>query len=454
MPSTDIYDVLLTRSDRAQVLLLHGCAGWRLPNIAITAPPGDHRWRNTAPFNAALSEKYSLPAKTLRLLALEEQASENRLQGVLAMEAQAAFPLADGQHWYTAQEVQTLPLAIETQRDIIAQWFRQQSDVTFLAGSMPWMQPGWFVEATRWMEDTLHAAGRTITGPIEQMRSWFISCVLRAPTTGGDVWFKACPPYNRYEPPLTEALAHAYPEMLPRVLGVDNERRWLLTQGIDGVRLNQHPDTAHYLPRWEALLLQMARIQRDWERQTDTLLAWGCPDWRPATLAKEVAEQFDSIGQWFAAQGEEDSVADLSGLAAQIARLASEMDRSGLPPTFSHWDFHSGNLLANDLVCKTIDWTGGLAHPFTLLSVVYEEHHDEAVRARLRDIYLEAWRDVASLETLHAMVNKALILAAVQNALGHFTSLQYARTPWERKADEGNLRWYLLHYLPQLLSAH
>jgi hypothetical protein len=52
----------------------------------------------------------------------------------------------------------------------------------------PWAARGWFAGAERWLEDAMAAVGRPVTGPVEQVRVWELSCVLRAPTAAGDVW--------------------------------------------------------------------------------------------------------------------------------------------------------------------------------------------------------------------------------------------------------------------------
>jgi hypothetical protein len=58
-------------------------------------------------------------------------------------------------------------------------------------GGQPWAAHGWFAEAERWLRSTMERLGRPLTGPVHQARVWRLSCLLRAPTGDGDVWFKA-----------------------------------------------------------------------------------------------------------------------------------------------------------------------------------------------------------------------------------------------------------------------
>jgi hypothetical protein len=58
-------------------------------------------------------------------------------------------------------------------------------------GGRPWAARGWFAEAERWLGGAMATIGRPLTGPVEQVQVWDLSCVLRAPTAAGAVWFKA-----------------------------------------------------------------------------------------------------------------------------------------------------------------------------------------------------------------------------------------------------------------------
>ncbi len=49
---------------------------------------------------------------------------------------------------------------------------------------------------------------------MEQVRSWFLSAILRVPTTASDLYFKA-PPLYAHEPAITQAVAVRAPTLAP-----------------------------------------------------------------------------------------------------------------------------------------------------------------------------------------------------------------------------------------------
>ena len=54
-----------------------------------------------------------------------------------------------------------------------------------------WVRPEWLAEATAWIASRLEERGLERTGGIEQPHVRWWSTVLRIPTGGGTLWFKA-----------------------------------------------------------------------------------------------------------------------------------------------------------------------------------------------------------------------------------------------------------------------
>jgi hypothetical protein len=112
----------------------------------------------------------------------------------------------------------------------------------------PWTRAGWHEQAEAW-------AGM----PLEQVRSWPLSAVLR----NGSVWFKATMlPYFGHEPAITEAVG------MPRVLRSDRERGWLLVEEAEG-------EVDH-----RTSLETIAAVHRAWTTRVDEALALGAHDRR------------------------------------------------------------------------------------------------------------------------------------------------------------------------------
>jgi len=117
-----------------------------------------------------------------------------------------------------------------------------------------WSRPGWHKQAEAW-------AGM----PLEQMRIWPLSAVLR----NGATWFKAVFPRFHHEPAVTEALGR------PRVLRADHERGWMLLEHVSGEPASDH----------HRALRSIAAVHRAWADRVDEALALGAPDRRaPAEL--------------------------------------------------------------------------------------------------------------------------------------------------------------------------
>ena len=97
-------------------------------------------------------------------------------------------------------------------------------------GGQPRAARGWFAEAERWLRATMERLGRPVTGTVRQARVWRLSCVLRAPTGDGDVWFKAntTSPLFVNEGVVMGALAGLFPGQVPAPLAVEPERGWMV----------------------------------------------------------------------------------------------------------------------------------------------------------------------------------------------------------------------------------
>jgi len=93
---------------------------------------------------------------------------------------------------------------------------------------LPWAEPAWRERAERWIAEQVGRLGRDPTGPVAEvkMRPW--SAVLRAPTSAGDVYFKANLPALANEPALTRLLARIDPGHVLPVLAEEPGEGWML----------------------------------------------------------------------------------------------------------------------------------------------------------------------------------------------------------------------------------
>jgi hypothetical protein len=215
-------------------------------------------------------------------------------------------------------------------------------------GGQPWAARGWFAEAERWLRATMERLGRPVTGTVRQARVWRLSCVLRAPTGDGDVWFKAntTSPLFVNEGVVMGTLAELFPGRVPAPLAVDPERGWMVLADF-GEEVG-----------WEVPLEVVAEVARTYARMqvkatghVGRLLDAGCRDRRLDRLAAQARA-------WLAAV---EATADLpgvdaatwlspdeeAGLRAAVPRLqarCAELAGHAVPPSIVHGDLHLSNV--------------------------------------------------------------------------------------------------------------
>jgi hypothetical protein len=296
-----------------------------------------------------------------------------------------------------------------------------------MAEEIPWKQPGWIEGARAWIEAELEQLGRQASGPAEQIhiRPW--STVLRVPTRSGMLFFKACAASLRHEPALTRFLAEQRPDCMLEVFSLERKQAWMLVQD-GGSTLRSQLHGLEDLPRWEAALRLYAEVQIAMTRQAMALLELGTLDRRLEGLAEQAAGLFDEeqallIGGQYGvgAQGYRRLQACLPGFGRACQRLV----QAGIPASLHHDDLHDANIFLNGGQYRFADWGEScVTHPFfsllvNLRSAAYRFGLDEQAEPieRLREAYLQAWTEFASLKDLRQTAALATRLAMVNRAL-------------------------------------
>ena len=123
---------------------------------------------------------------------------------------------AAGMRWVDEGALGALLLARPEHGPTLRAWFDKARTGRPPATRAPWAQPTWHAVADAWILARLADVGVEATGPIEQIKCGSMSCVLRAPTTDGMVYFKASPEVFAHEAPLTAALGRLCPDTTPR----------------------------------------------------------------------------------------------------------------------------------------------------------------------------------------------------------------------------------------------
>ena len=146
-----------------------------------------------------------------------------------------------------------------------------------------------------WIDDRLAGAGLERTREPEQgqLRPW--ATVLRVPSTGGPVWFKATAPGTAFEAALYELLARAVPEYVLIPVATDPARGWILLPD-GGPSLGELEAGRTMVDALVGSLVQYARLQRALEPHVDELLAIGVSDMRPAAMPARFEQALEAIG--------------------------------------------------------------------------------------------------------------------------------------------------------------
>lgn len=323
-----------------------------------------------------------------------------------------------------------------------------------------WTQPDWLETAGTWIDTTLDQQGIRVNGPLDQfhVRPW--STVIRVPTVGGDIYFKAVAPALVQEAALTQALAQWHPACMPHVVAADAERGWMLVAD-GGRRLRSLLTSEGDIRHWEALLPTYAELQIQLSKRVDELLALGAPDRRLSTLPTTFDRLLDSTDILRLARAGDLTPSEhrrLRDAAGTFARLCEELSAYSVPESLDHGDFHDGNIFVQNGRYLFFDWgDSGITHPFFSMRTVFvslentfglEEGGPWATR--LRDCYLEPWSAYATEERLVAAFAVSEGLAPIISVLRWLPALSTLDDPTQ--SDYADAISQLLRELLSLLE--
>ncbi len=345
----------------------------------------------------------------------------------------------------------------------------------------PWSLPGWLSGATEWITHELGERGIRVTGPIEQphVRQW--STVLRVPTSGGTVYFKACGSTLAGEPGVVQQIAQWQPDLILPLLAVDVARGWrLMPDGGERLRTviqadldrAQHLSFDDALEHWRKLLPRYAQLQIESARHIDQLISAGALDRRLAIfpdLYENLISDRALLRVGLPDGISRDEEARLHRLAPSVAEMCRTLAAYGVPEALDHSDLHDGNVLYRDGRYCIFDWGDAcITHPFCSLNVILAGIENtlgpepgvgienvlgvepQVPRVdELVDIYLAQWTRFESREHLRraaelaqriGMVNRALTYQNVLSKADENVRMQYgmAIPEWLREFIKSN----------------
>ncbi|MEU6275046.1 aminoglycoside phosphotransferase family protein [Streptomyces populi] len=262
----------------------------------------------------------------------------------------------------------------------------------------PWLLPGWRNRAVSVVDTRLAAAGLRRTGPVEDVKRWSLSAVLRCPTTGGPVFYKQSLPSLAHEGRVLSLLAGRRPRIVPAVVAdAPPEDGWCTRE----VRLRPGTELPHEV-RGRALAT-LGDVQRDWLGRTPELAATGC--W--TRTARALADMVPSLARsdlFEPGSGLPDALSArewlrFSAACARLPELCAALAAAPPGETLVHGDLHPGNWgvarATGGIVL--LDWAeAAVGHPFLDVVAALRSCPDPGTKGRALDRYFSGWSSLMS----------------------------------------------------------
>jgi len=409
---SELYGILPHPSE-PRVLMLPGAAGWSLPHISLDKAV----WAaNVDKVNEAMRLALGVEITTLRYTSYSVSEEARQIEAVYVLESHSpAWEPQDGAEWVGRAALADLPLARPEHRAPVAVHLAEAESGQIPELRPPWACLGWFEPAAAWTRSELARLGYSLTAPVEQVKSWGISCILRARTASGDVYFKVASslPLFAHEPALMRGLSGLYPDHIPAPLSIDEQRRWMLLADFGAAIGWGAPVEVQ-----EEILLLYGELQRDAVPRVDGLLAMGCLDRRLDRLAAQVDPLLEDTAT-LASQLDAAEIERLRALGPRLKAICGELASYAMPYTLVHGDLHLDNVARPAGNYLFFDWTDGcVAHPFFDTISIFQAE-DPSVQARLRDSYLGVWAAYEPIERLLEAWRLAKPLCALHQAVSY-----------------------------------
>jgi hypothetical protein len=442
----DYYFVVPDEGD-THVLLVPEGKLWTLPHIRQA---GRYAWQSTAHVNRAANEALGIRATTRRCASPDMDPGSPIQEMVYVIENHSAsWTLPTTARWVDAFDLRTLALVTPGMSRVLEEWFAW-AHAANAALRVPWYRAGWMKEAGAWMVQQLAMLDSGPTGPVEQVCSWQRSCVLRVPTTHGNVYFKAVPAVLDEEIGVSVLLDHEYPGMVAEVMAVEPQRRWLLMRDMGEKTLDSVPG----LEQWKTAVHAYAQLQVGFVDATRRFAIAGCPNRGLLQLVESVDRLLTDTVALKPEQPEGLTMKQIHALHYRARALKIAAHRLGtlrLPVSVDHGDFWAGQIVAGHRNPVFIDWSDAtISHPF--FSMAFFSDDDEMrpylgdigeASQQLRDAYLEPWTVYEPYDTLTQAWSIACSLAPLS------TALQYH----DRILPGMELKWEMEDRIPYFLRS-
>ena len=281
------------------------------------------------------------------------------------------------------------------------------------------------------------------------------STVLRVPSNGGTLFFKATAAETVYESALTQMLAGWYPDCIPELIAVDTRRGWMLMRdGGEQLRLSIRP--VKDVTPWNPVISRYSEVQVGLAEHSSEILALGIPDHRLAALPALYTQLLRDEESLLIDQEKgltSDEWGQLKDMRPRFEQICAKLADFGIPESLNHGDFHDGNVLVRDGRITFFDWgDASVTHPFVSLRTLFvsieialdlDDYSFTPEMAALLDRYLEPWQKFTSKEALLAAYPLSKPVASIVKAFSWYKTISPL---------EGSLRAEYAWIVPEVLK--
>lgn len=407
---------ILPHPTEAKVLMLSHKTGCSLPHVCVN---DDLECDEIPAIKKELEQKLGISINILYCANNNYDESKREIYSVYVLENNDSITKLKEGSWTDLETLRNLSLKLPEQKSVIEEYLTEIENNNIPQLRPPWAKTGWFNSASKWIEAQLLDLNYQQLAPVECIKNWGISCILRVPTNHGNLYLKEAStlPLFCNEPVVTKELKKLFPEHIPTVLKINSDRHWMLLAdfGEPIGRSSQVKVKKDVYPL-------LAQIQMKSVEHIDNLLNIGCLDRRLENLATQIDILFnDEIVLSLLKEAE---IEQLSKIVSHLKNLCSQLAEYKIPQTLVHGDLHLGNVALNNDNYLLFDWTDScIAHPFFDMFLFYFRRYYNPLSPvkAVRDEYLNQW----TVYEPKSRVLEAWNLAKPLCALHHAVTYQY-----------------------------
>ncbi len=412
----DSYQLIVTRRNASEILLLQSGSGWALPRVEI-----QQQQRVAEHLTSEVGREWGIEAYCLFVPTLQTSGRNGEAKCAVMESARHNDKAPAGTYWMPPSVATSCGDAEEA--GAIREAIEELDSYSRGERPGPFARPGWLRELFSWTQEQVAPLGLRVTGGFRQLNASPTFSLIRLETDARALWFKATGEPNSHELPVSLLLARLFAGHVPRVLGVHPSWNGWLSAEASGTALDEISDFSAWERVAEALAeLQIASIGKGAE-----LLDGKCKDLRLAEIAKFIDPFLARMAEFMAAQEKQSPAplanSELASLGEGLKEACSLLQSFALPDTIGHIDFNPGNILVSSDRCVFLDWAEGcITNP--VITFEYLRRHMErggvkepAADARLSAAYVRPWAAFYSPDELRRAMATAPPVAVFVHAI-------------------------------------